>query len=85
MNTWKESTEDQGIELEPTLDMLQGIAVVIDGTQPSIILFPANDLTNDTALRFKQLFEKKKNWSLAEIKPYIRYVVYIESHCSLCT
>lgn len=56
--------------------LFQGIALIDRNCMPEVIwYFPVEDLPEDVGERFNTLFKTREKWSLAEISPYIRYIV----------
>ncbi|XP_063402344.1 sister chromatid cohesion protein DCC1-like isoform X1 [Mytilus trossulus] len=69
-NTWQQ-TVPSGMQ---TMDQqLQGMALIDRSSQlETITYYSVDDLPEDVAERFDELFRTKEKWSLEEISPYIR-------------
>lgn len=72
VNEWK-SQLPQCLDGEShcNLKVLQG-SIIFDKSKNEIELFEEKDLSSNVKQRFCQLFEKKKEWSLQEISPYLQ-------------
>jgi sister chromatid cohesion protein DCC1 len=77
MSHWSNLVQIDDLQLHPTLDMLQGLALVQaeGGQEGQLSFFPVWALAEEAGQRFQQLFRKQSKWTLPAIIPYIRDLV----------